>query len=293
VSQVTPERLSALGLTTYEAKAYLALIRRGSSTAVEVARVAMLPRQRVYDVLASLVKKRLATTRAGNPVTYAAQEPEVAMERLLAERRDEVRQLELEAEAVVEELTPAYREGLSKTDPLEYIEVLRDARAIRERFDEVQSSVEREILVFNKPPYATPLEENVEGLKLVGSHTARAIYEYSLFEEEGAVETVRRFIAAGEEARVVPELPLKLAIVDEATVLFGMEDPVAGGSELTIVVVEHASLAHLLKVAFTAIWDSGMTIDQAAELLGEREPAVAAHAKTAPAQPLPGGTRIR
>jgi sugar-specific transcriptional regulator TrmB len=282
MSQVTPERLTALGLTTYEAKAYLALIRRGTSTAVEVARVAMLPRQRVYDVLASLVKKRLATTRAGNPVTYAAQEPSVAMERLLGERRDEVQQLEREAEAVVQELTPAYREGLSQTDPLEYIEVLRDQRAIRDRFDEVQSSVQREILVFNKPPYATPLEENVEGLKLLGSHTARAIYEYSLFDEDGAVETVRRFVDAGEEARVVPELPLKLAIVDEATVLFGMEDPVAGQSELTIVVVEHASLAHLLKVAFNTMWESGVTLEEAAARLGREEPAVAAHRHSRP-----------
>ena len=49
------EELTRLGLTIYEAKAYLALIRRGSSTAAEVARLAGVPRQRIYDVLASLV----------------------------------------------------------------------------------------------------------------------------------------------------------------------------------------------------------------------------------------------
>ena len=32
--------------------------------------------------------------------------------------------------------------------------------------------------------------------------------------------------------------------------MFGMEDPVAGGSDLTIVVVEHPSLAAMLKIAF-------------------------------------------
>ena len=51
--QPTADELSQLGLTSYEAKAYLALIRRGSSTGSEVARVGELPRQRVYDVLAS------------------------------------------------------------------------------------------------------------------------------------------------------------------------------------------------------------------------------------------------
>ena len=39
-------------------------------------------------------------------------------------------------------------------------------------------------------------------------------------------------------------------IIDETIVMFGMEDPVAGGSELTIVVIEHPSLAKVLKIAF-------------------------------------------
>ena len=35
--------------------------------------------------------------------------------------------------------------------------------------------------------------------------------------------------------------------------MFGMEDPVAGASELTIVVVEHRALARLLKIAFETV----------------------------------------
>jgi hypothetical protein len=44
--------------------------------------------------------------------------------------------------------------------------------------------------------------------------------------------------------------------------MFGMEDPVAGQSELTIVVVEHSALAKILKVAFDAVWQQGVTIDE-------------------------------
>jgi sugar-specific transcriptional regulator TrmB len=270
VSQFHTERLTTLGLTSYEAKAYLALIRRDSSTAAEVARLAAVPRQRVYDVLASLAEKGLASARAGNPVKYTAQDPEEAIRRLIETRREQLELLEDEAEELVAALTPAYREGLSQTDPLEYIDVLRDERVIRRRFDELQASVEREILVFTKPPYATPLEENVEGLKLLGTKTARAVYEYSLFDDPAAVETVGRFVEAGEQARFVPHLPLKLAIVDESIVLFGMQDPLAGESELTIVVVEHPSLAHLLKLAFVSVWESGLTFEQARELLAPR-----------------------
>ncbi|MEV8563725.1 helix-turn-helix domain-containing protein [Streptomyces sp. NPDC051917] len=42
--------LTALGLARYEALVYLALVRRESYTAAEVAREADVPRQRVYDV---------------------------------------------------------------------------------------------------------------------------------------------------------------------------------------------------------------------------------------------------
>ena len=56
----------------YEAKAYLALLRRDSFTAAQVARLGGLPRQRIYDVLASLVEKGLAVGRPGRVVKYAA-----------------------------------------------------------------------------------------------------------------------------------------------------------------------------------------------------------------------------
>ena len=71
--------LTRLGLTTYEAKAYLALIRRDSYTAAQVARQAGLPRQRIYDVLGSLVEKGLASARPGDVVKYAVTPPEVAI----------------------------------------------------------------------------------------------------------------------------------------------------------------------------------------------------------------------
>jgi hypothetical protein len=74
---------------------------------------------------------------------------------------------------------------------------------------------------------------------------------------------VRRFIAAGEDARFVPELPLKLVIIDETIVMFGMEDPVAGQFDLTIMVVDHPSLATVLRIAFNAYWAQGMTFDEA------------------------------
>jgi HTH-type transcriptional regulator, sugar sensing transcriptional regulator len=260
-------QLTRLGLTSYEAKAYLALIRRDSYTAAQVARQAGLPRQRIYDVLGSLVEKGLASARPGNVVKYAATAPELAIDTLIQAHRQQLSDMELEARQMVGQLKPAYEAGKAETDPLEYIEVLRDKRAINERFAELQSAVKNEILVFTKPPYATPPQENVEGLAVTLTHEARSIYEFGVFDDPAVAEGVRRFLEAGEEARFVPELPLKLVIIDETIVMFGMEDPVAGSSDLTIVVVEHSSLATVLKTAFNAFWEAGLTFEQAFDRL--------------------------
>jgi sugar-specific transcriptional regulator TrmB len=267
----TVENLTRLGLTSYEAKAYLALMRRGSSTAAQVSRLAGVPRQRIYDVLASLVEKGLASSKPGRVVKYAGTAPELALERLVSDHRQQLEVLERSVATMIEELKPAFEAGQAETDPLEYIEVLRDRRAVNERFDELQAGIKQEILVFTKPPYATPAQENVEGLEVVQSHTARSIYEFSAFDDAAFTEGVRRFIEAGEDARFVPELPLKLVIIDESIVMFGMEDPVAGGSDMTMVVVEHPSLAKVLKVAFETIWSQGLTFDQAYDRLVTRQ----------------------
>lgn len=257
-------QLVRLGLNGYEARAYIALTGRDSFTAAQVARVSGLPRQRIYDVLGSLVQKGLAAARPGSVVKYAATEPSLALELLMATRREELHSLEQGAAATVRALTAAFNAGREQTDPLEYIEVLRDPGAITARFDELQSSIKREILVFTKPPYARPPQENVEGLAVVRTHQARSIYEFSVFEDPAVAEGVRRFIEQGEQARFVRDLPLKLVIIDETTVMFGMQDPIAAGTtELTMMVVEHPSLAQVLKTAFDAYWKQGVSFDEA------------------------------
>src|SRR6202158_3757624 len=128
------EQLTRLGLTSYEARAYVALIGRDSFTAAQVARLAGLPRQRIYDVLSSLVDSGLAATRAGPGGKYLAADPTTGVQTLPSTHRQHRPTLEAGASAMVEELATASRAGQEQSDPLEYIEVLRDPGAINARF---------------------------------------------------------------------------------------------------------------------------------------------------------------
>lgn len=254
--ETTP--LLNLGLNRYEAGAYVALTRRGRATGAEVARIAGLPRQRIYDVLDGLVGWGLATVEPGRPAYYAAVDPNQAIALLLDAQRRALEEFEQEAARAVALLAPAYRAGRAETDPLNYIEVLREPGAIAKRFGELQSGAQRELLIFTKPPYAVDPAENTEGLELLSRGVvARSVYERSVYDDPAVVDAVRHFIGVGEEARVVDRLPLKLVVIDERVAVFTMEDPIAGSTGLTIMIVEHPGFAGLLKLAFEHVWDAG------------------------------------
>jgi sugar-specific transcriptional regulator TrmB len=258
VDQPAEANLQNLGLNGYEASAYAALTRRGRATGAEVARLAALPRQRIYDVLHGLVGRGLATVEPGRPAYYTAVSPEVAVATLVEAHRAALVAMEQDAARAVALLTPAYRDGRSENDPLNYIEVLREPAAIAKRFGELQAGAQKELLIFTKPPYAVHPDENVEGLELLSRGVvARSVYERSVYDDAAVVEAVRRFVEVGEHARIVDDLPLKLVVIDERVALFTMEDPVAGAKDLTIMIVEHSGFAGLLKLAFERAWEAG------------------------------------
>lgn len=265
---VSVERLVRLGLTLYEARAYVALVRRDASTPAEVARLASVPRPRIYDVLESLVGKGLASDRPGRTAKYVAVPPDRVAAQLVLAHQQRVAALEDDARGLVDELRSAYQAGREHTDPLDYIEVIRLPEAVATRFNELQGAVENEMLVFSKAPVAVSVDANVVGLELARRHVLRSMYEFSVLQDESQLRGVQAFVDAGEQARFVEELPMKLGIIDQRTVLMAMPDPIAGRDDVTTLVIEHPHLAHTLKIGFESVWASGVTFAQACERLG-------------------------
>ena len=265
---IAVDRLVRIGLTRYEARVYVALIRRDGWTAADIARTTGVPRPRVYDVLASLVAKGLAAERPGSAAKYVAVDPEQAMRRLMEGHEQRMELVRDEARAAARELAQPFTEGNKHQDPLDYVEVIRDRQTLARRFDELQAAVTTELLAFSKEPAVVDVERNEVGMKTASEHLVRSIYEFSLLRDPVRRAGVRRFVDLGEHARFVERLPTKLAIIDERIVMFALSDPVAGVDDLTSVVIEHADLAAVLKIAFEAVWQKGLTLDEACARMG-------------------------
>lgn len=249
--------LVELGLTRYEAKAYLALIQRESYAASELATEAGIPRQRIYDVLNTLMSRGLARDWPGPVTRYAATDPQAAVDRLVGVQRQALAGLESQSEQLAANLRETWVSGRAETAPLDYVEVLRDPGLLGARFLDLQAEAESQLLTFTKAPYAMP--SNQVGLEatrriIAAGGECRCIYEPAIFDSPDVLAETWEFIRAGEGARVAEQVPMKLCLADGRRALFSLTDPIAGGLTSTNILVEHVALAETLRTAFESVW---------------------------------------
>ncbi|MFI7425886.1 TrmB family transcriptional regulator [Micromonospora sp. NPDC049836] len=268
------DALIGLGLTQYAARAYLALVTRERYTAAELARASGVPRQRIYDVLNSLSERGLVRVRPGPVVRYAAVDPEAAVNRMMAVHRSAYERRERTGAELVDQLTPLWTRGRAEDDPLDYVEVIRDRELLAERFAELQAGARHQLLTLAKLPYL--VAENPTGLEVArrlsrAGGDVRCVYEHAMLGDPAKVAHVRGFVGAGERARLVPEVPMRLCIADGARVLMSMRDPRADEASSTSLLIEHPALAQLLIQAYETIWAGG--VDFATATAGATAPA--------------------
>jgi sugar-specific transcriptional regulator TrmB len=99
--------LKGIGLTMYEAEAYVTLTSLISSNATEIAEKSGIPRSKIYDVLKSLVKKNFIEVEDGRPHTYNVKSPVEVLSR-------EKERLDNEIDDTITRLTYIYENGMSQ-----------------------------------------------------------------------------------------------------------------------------------------------------------------------------------
>ncbi len=82
--------LEEFGLSSYEARAYVTMITKGTISASELAYYADLPRTKVYPVLLKLEKKKLAVISKSKPIMCTAIAPQDAFDEIIHEQIDKV-----------------------------------------------------------------------------------------------------------------------------------------------------------------------------------------------------------
>lgn len=261
----------ALGLSPSEESLYTVLIHSPRSTVAELAAYGSVSSQQATRDLHRLIGQGLANRLPGRQARYIAVAPDIAIEPLLAKQEDVLRQARL----VSRELMKVFHEASRHEHPAELVEIITGENNIRSRLEQLPDAARYQIRGFDRPPYVQSLEENDthEAKRIREGVTYRVVYTAHAVMLPGRLEgDIRRVIAAGEQARVRPDLPTKLWIVDDKMAMIPIKSRQQGIDASFI--VRPCDLLDSLIALFEAEWDRAIPLRT---FLGE-EP-VAADAK--------------
>ena len=99
--------LKGIGLTMYEAQAYVTLTSLIQAPAFEVAEKSNIPRSKIYDVLKKLYEKNFIEIEDGRPLTYIVKSPV----EVLSRKKEEI---DAEIDDAITRLTNVYENGMNQ-----------------------------------------------------------------------------------------------------------------------------------------------------------------------------------
>ena len=250
--------LQQLGLNAYEARTYLVLLGHSRFKALELAPRSHVPRQKIYEVLDSLVEKGFALVVQDRTKLFSAVEPNLAIPSYLARKREAIEHELMDqtrsASNLMQDLSGLYSEGKGGRGTLDFLRIVSEPAQTATEYRRMLSEVKGDYLEFSRPPYAVdPLDE-----KLVRSARLRGV-SCRLLIETGTLDEPHRqrlseYAASGVGIRQAASLPLKLALFDGLSGLIALLDPVISRPTWTSLLFDHAGLGEAMKHLFEDRW---------------------------------------
>lgn len=257
-------RLQQLGLNAYESRSYLVLLGHSRFKALELAARSHVPRQKIYEVLDSLVEKGFAQVVQEKTKLFSAVEPALAIPAYLSRRRQileqELTDQSRNASAVVDDLTAVYSQGQGGRGTLDFLRIVTEPAQTAAEYRRMLSEVKNEYLEFSRPPYAVdPLEEQLVKQARLSGVQCRLLIESSSLDAEDR-QRLEDYSSAGVEVRQATSLPMKLAVFDGRRGMIALLDPVLSRPSWTAVVFDHEGMGEAMKGLFEDHWRNGFAL---------------------------------
>jgi len=254
--------LQRLGLSERDAEVYTHLLAAGPCRPSEVAKSLELKPRDVKAALDRLSGLGLVGL-TGTDGAIAPISPVSGLDLLARERESELRQAQvattLAFDTFKRTVWPQPTDGL--------IEIVTGGE-IRERIRQIEATATTEILRFDSPPYyTTAIPNDMEHVNLARGVEYRVVYAKAAMERPGYYEAnVQPCIAAGEQARVLPSVPVKLSIVDQRLALVSLSIQQAEVNR-SLVIVYPSALLSALTGLFEIAWRAALPMH-----VGEHSP---------------------
>jgi sugar-specific transcriptional regulator TrmB len=254
-------RLQQLGLNAYESRSYLVLLGHPKFKALELAARAHVPRQKIYEVLDSLVEKGFAQVVQEKTKLFSAVEPSLAIPGYLSRKRQVLEQ-ELTDNgraggAMIDDLKALYSEGQGGRGTLDFLRIVTEPAQTGAEYRRMLQEVKHEYLEFSRPPYAVdPLDEKLVKQAGQSGVACRLLLESATLDAAHR-QRLEEYVASGVQVRVADSLPMKLAVFDGESGLLALLDPVITRPTWTAVVFRHEGMGEAMKALFEERWQRG------------------------------------
>lgn len=245
--------LEPLGISGSEEKIYLFLLAHPHASQREIVEGTGLSRAQARAAIALLESKAVITRDVGRSPRFVPSPPAVTLQGLAYRRVGEIEQAKAEAEAIMGALYVS-----APRSAADLVEVITGEDAVRQTTLQMLLAAEHEVLGLSRSPYPMSTED-VERASLAKGVRYRYIYSMSTLEIPGKLDEILTDIAAGEEARVLPEVPLKLSIIDRkvARMFLSTDDP---DIETGILTVRASPIIDALVVLFESLWKDAVPL---------------------------------
>ena len=204
--------LEGLGVCQEDEQLYRALLARPEATTAELAQVVGWAASRVSRHLRTLETLGLATRALGRPARFTPAVPEAAVEVLALRQQAAIVRARIGASMLAQEFRAADRAGP--------FTVVRGGEAIAQRFFQAQQTARYDVLILDKPPYAvepTEWQRQTQRDLLRRGLIYRTIYDTEALADPAELLAARELAAAGEDGRMLRDVPLKLVVTDRRT----------------------------------------------------------------------------
>ncbi len=257
-------RLEQLGLAPAQARAYLTLLSGGPMGGPALAELMGVTRTSAYNALRVLSQLGFVESGAGYASRFRAVPPEEALPALIDRRRVEVNERLTQEEALAKAVAQEIAELAPKKDQAEQevVEIIRNRRAVGERFERLEAEAQEEAWVFVKAPFATSGTRDVQEDAMRRGVRCRGLYEQAIVDDPEIARYLGHWIAGGEEARVYPgELPFKMALFDGRIALMPLETP-DDRHAVTSILIRHRGLGLGLRMLFECLWERSAVLEE-------------------------------
>jgi sugar-specific transcriptional regulator TrmB len=251
-------RLQQIGLNAYEARSYMVLVGHPRFKALELAARSHVPRQKIYEVLDSLIEKGFAQVIQEKTKLFSAVEPTLAIPSFLARRGQALERELLEqsrfAEGLVNDLKRSYSEGQGERGTLDFLRIVSEPAQTASQYRRMLSEVQYDYIEFSRPPYAVdPLDEQLVKQARSRGVSCRLLYELRSVDDEHK-KRMEEYRSFGVEVSSSDALPMKLAVFDGRQGMIALLDPVITKPSWTSVVFDHLGFAEAMKGMFESHW---------------------------------------